>query len=64
MGISADSESIVSGRVVTRKPSTLPLTIDLYSLGAKPMIIYIGIHFVKYIRITLLVVHVYFVENL
>ena len=35
MGVSGDSESIVSGRVVSRKPSTLPLTVDLYSSRAR-----------------------------
>ena len=33
MGVSGDSGSIVSGRVVNRKPSTLPLTIDLCFVG-------------------------------
>ena len=31
MGVSEDSESIVSGRVVTREEGTLPLTVDLCS---------------------------------
>ena len=35
MGVSGDSESIVSGRVVNRKLSVLPLTIDLYSSRAR-----------------------------
>ena len=64
MGVSGDFESIVSGRVVNRNPSTLPLTIDLYSLGARPVIIIISIHFVKYIRLMLSIVHVYFDKSL
>ena len=35
MGFSEDSESIVSGRVVNRKSSTPPLTVDLYSARAR-----------------------------
>ena len=31
MGVSEDSESVVSGRAVTRASSALPLTIDLCS---------------------------------
>ena len=64
MGVSAGSESIVSGREVNRKPSTLPLTIDLYSLGAQSTIILISIYFVKYIRLMLSIVYVYFDKSL
>ena len=35
MSVSGDLESIVSERVVNRKPSTLPLTVDLYSSRAR-----------------------------
>ena len=35
MGISEDFESVVSGGVFNRKPSTLPLTVDLYSARAR-----------------------------
>ena len=35
MGISEDFESVVSGGVVNRKPSALPLTVDLYSARAR-----------------------------
>ena len=35
MGVSEDSESVVSGRAFTRKQSTLPLTIDSISVRAR-----------------------------
>ena len=51
MGVSEDSESIVSGRVVTREEGILPLTIDLCSGRAGA-----GEYF-KYAKIVTIVYH-------
>ena len=51
MGVSEDSESIVSGRVVTRMSSILPLTIDLCSGRARAW------EHIKYAKIVTIVYH-------
>ena len=51
MGVSEDSESIVSGNAVNRDSNTLPLTIDLYSSGVGCMMPLNLSYNVKYIHV-------------